>query len=328
MKKTITYLTIYLIISITIYSNDQPNTPQIRTLQFPTNPKSPTEVIEWQNKVRNHLITLLRLPQPSEKPSDFAERTLTITKRKKFIIKEIEILSTKNRKIKVVLTYPYNAEIENKKYPAVVCIHGHGGNRWSPFNEDEVIYYQFGTKLTELGFIVISTDVGQHEVYENGRTLMGERIWDLMRCVDYLTSLPWVNPEKIGCAGLSLGGEMAMWLGAIDTRIKAVCVSGFLTYMDQMEQNHCMCWKFPGLREAVDFPDIYALIAPRALLCQNGKKEPPDQFPPSIAEKAFEEIKPAYEILGSKNNLKLVIHEGGHEIDTDSLLNFFQIHLK
>ncbi len=172
------------------------------------------------------------------------------------------------------------------------------------------------------GYVVISTDIGQHEIYETGRTLMGERLWDLMRCVDYLESLPFVDTHRIACAGLSLGGEMAMWLGAMDTRIKATVVCGFLTYMDQMEKNHCLCWKFPGLREAVDFPDIYGLIAPRALQCQNGEKEPPDQFPPSLAQKAWLEIKVVYEKFVAVDKMELVIHPGGHEIAIEPMLNF------
>ncbi len=328
MGKSLKLLNIVLTISICFIATTNTNQPQIRSMCIPTKPKSPNEILEWQNKVRKRLIELLKLPSASEKPSNFKERTTTITRKGKLIIKEGEILSTENRKIKIVLAYPNDVSVKNEKTPAVVCIHGHGGNRWSPFNEDEPAYCLFGKRLAELGFTVISTDIGQHEVYEEGRTLMGERVWDLMRCVDYLSSLPWVNSERIGCAGLSLGGEMAMWLGALDVRIKAVCVSGFLTYMDQMEHNHCMCWKFPGLRETVDFPDIYALIAPRALLCQNGNKEPPDQFPPSLAIKAMEEIKPVYEILGSKTNVELVIHDGGHEIEIESLLAFFKKHLK
>ena len=46
---------------------------------------------------------------------------------------------------------------------------------------------------------------------------MGERLWDLMRCVECLASLPQVDASRLGCAGLSLGGEMAMWLGAMLT---------------------------------------------------------------------------------------------------------------
>jgi len=156
---------------------------------------------------------------------------------------------------------------------------------------------------------------------------MGERLWDLMRCVDYLESLPMVDKSRIGCAGLSLGGEMSMWLGAIDQRIKVTVSSGFLTYMDQMEQDHCMCWKFDGLRELVDFPDIYSMIAPRFLQCQNGLKEPPTAFVPELAKKALVEIEIIYEDFDQKNKVELIIHEGGHEIDLYPLLSFFENHL-
>ena len=98
--------------------------------------------------------------------------------------------------------------------------------------------------------------------------------------------------------------------------------------MDQMEKNHCMCWKFPGLRELVDFSDIYSLIAPRALLCQNGLKEPPSQFPVSIAREAMKEIKLIYRDFEQPKKVALVAHEGGHEIHLPSLLTFFEKHLR
>ncbi len=78
----------------------------------------------------------------------------------------------------------------------------------------------FGTILAKRGYVTVSTTVSQHEVYEEGRLLMGERLWDLIRCVDYLESMPEVDRSRIGCAGLSLGGEMAMWLGARPTEEK------------------------------------------------------------------------------------------------------------
>jgi len=218
-----------------------------------------------------------------------------------------------------VLTLPVHRK---GPYPAVVCIHGHGGSRHSVYDV-ESIYRGFATALAEKGVVTISTDVGQHEVYEAGRLLMGERLWDLMRCIDHLESLPDVDKSRIGCAGLSLGGEMAMWLGAMDERVTATVSAGFLTRMDQMEQNHCMCWKFAGLRELVDFADIYSLIAPRALLCQNGLQEIPTQFPVSIAKQALNEITAIYDDFESQENVALVAHKEGHVIDLPSLLAFF-----
>jgi hypothetical protein len=120
---------------------------------------------------------------------------------------------------------------------------------------------------------------------------------------------------------------MVMWLAATDERVQATVSAGFLTKMDQMEQNHCMCWKFAGLRELVDFADIYSLTAPRALLCQNGLKEPPSQFPVSIAREAMQEIELIYQDFGQLENVVLVAHEGGHVFDVPSLLAFFEKHL-
>jgi len=55
--------------------------------------------------------------------------------------------------------------------------------------------------LSEKGYVTVAMDVGQHEVYEKGRILMGERLWDVMRCVDYvasfwITSIPSVSAAR------------------------------------------------------------------------------------------------------------------------------------
>jgi hypothetical protein len=133
-----------------------------------------------------------------------------------------------------------------------------------------------------------------------------------------------VDGKRIGCAGLSLGGEMAMWLAAMDERIAACVSAGFLTVMDQMEHNHCMCWKFDGLRELVDFADIYSLIAPRPLQCQNGLLEPPGMFVVPLARQALKEIRLIYSDLGKPENVTLAVHDGEHEVDVPSLLEFFR----
>lgn len=114
-----------------------------------------------------------------------------------------------------------------------------------------------------------------------------------------------------------------MWLGAMDRRIAAECSAGFLTTMDQMEQNHCLCWKFDGLRELVDYADIYAMTAPRALQCQNGLQEGETQFHVPLARRALAEIEPAYRDLGAADQVSLHVHPGAHEVDLPALLAFF-----
>lgn len=282
---------------------------------------------KWQEEVRTSLSVLLKTYDLQLKKSaiSLSPEVIRTEDKGNYELREITFNSTPGRRIQAIVTIPENDG--NRQFPAVICIHGHGGKMTSVF-EEESIYKGFAHVLASHGFVTISTVVSQHQVYEEGRLLMGERLWDLMRCVDFLETLEMVDETKIGCAGLSLGGEMAMWLGGMDPRIRAVVSSGFLTKMDQMEHNHCMCWKFPGLREIVDFPDIYSLIAPRPLMCQNGEKEPADQFFVPLAREAFREIQVIYADLYRPENVILDVHNGGHEIDLSSLVWFLEKNLK
>jgi len=293
---------------------------RLRSMKYTSGAKQ--QAIVWQKELRSKLVGLLKMDDllSRETHVPFDSKTLSSEKREKYVFQEMEINSTPGRRIKIVLTLPTNLK---GPFPAVVCVAGHGGTRHSCYEAGRG-YFRVGHVLAEKGYVTISTRVSQHNVYEKGRTLMGERLWDLMRCVDFLASLEEVDSGRIGCAGKSLGGEMVMWLGAMDERVQATVSSGFLTKMDQLEQNHCMCWKFPGLRELVDFADIYSLIAPRALLCQNGLKEPRSQFPVSIAREALGEIELIYADFEQPKNLVFVAHQGGHVFDLPSLLTFFE----
>jgi hypothetical protein len=290
----------------------------LRTMKYTH--RSESEAGKWQKNLRTDFSRLLKINDliaSKEKISLNPEVILTENKGS-YTLKEIEINSTPMRRIKVILTVPNRKTIPS---PAVVCIHGHSGQLYTVYQDN--IYRGFAAELARSGYITVATTVSQHNIFEKDRTLMGERLWDLMRCIDYLESLKDVDKTKIGCAGLSLGGEMAMWLGAMDTRVKAVVSSGFLTKMDQMETGHCMCWKFPGLRELVDYADIYSMIAPRWLECQNGLNEPPTDFTVPLAQDALKEIKVIYSDFGRPENVSLLVHPEGHVINLQGLMSFF-----
>lgn len=309
--------------------------PLERSMKYTS--RSPGGAGVWQKDVRTRLYHLLKLDALlAEKDAiGLDPKELYSAGRGSYRVRELEVNSTPGRRIRIIVTTPASL---TRPFPAVVCIGGHGSSLHSPYSEHTVdkddkskradrIYKGFATVLAREGYVTVSVVVSQHEVYEDGRLLMGERLWDLIRCVDYLESVPEVDRSKIGCGGLSLGGEMAMWLGAMDERIAACVSAGFLTTMDHMEQNHCMCWKFEGLRDIVDFADIYSLVAPRALQCQNGLLEPPSQFNVPLARRTMEEIRTIYGDLGRPENMTLDVHSGAHEIDLPGLLYFFDKHL-
>lgn len=296
----------------------------MRTMKYSS--RSAKNAAIWQSDLRAKLINILKMNDllAGSPGIDLNPKEILSEDKGEYLLKEIEISSTKYRRIRVIVTVPAKSE---GPWPAVVCIHGHGGKSLSVYDKTS-IYKGFAAELAARNYVTIAAVVSQHQLFEKDRMLMGERLWDLMRCVDYLESLNGIDKNKIGCAGLSLGGEMAMWLGAIDQRIQATASAGFLTKMDQMEQNHCMCWKFSGLRELVDYADIYSLIAPRPLLCQNGMKEPPADFTVVLAREALKEIEVIYSDFRRPENVSLVAHEGAHEIDLPSLLAFFDKQLK
>lgn len=276
----------------------------------------------WQTEVRAKLSGLLNIDDllAREKSLPLNPNEIRSEDKGDYLLKEIEINSTANRRIRVLVTFPL---LTHGPWPAVVCLHGHGGKPNSVYDKTS-IYKGFAAELAARNYVTIAPVVSQHVVYEKGRTLIGERLWDAIRCVDYLQSLKSVDAKRIGCAGLSLGGEMAMWLGAMDPRVKATVSSGFLTRMDQLERpNHCQCWKFPGLRDLVDFADIYSLTAPRPLLCQNGLREDPAAFTVELAQAALKEIQVIYADYRKPKNVALVAHPGAHEVDLPSLLSFF-----
>lgn len=313
--------TFYLLVILTLCTGTCLSYSQGSLRKMAYSRRSPAAAKKWQQDLRRQLFELLRLrdlikdhAQLPLQPHTVAEHDCTT-----YQLLEVEIQSTPSRRIPILLSKPKPALAV---CPAVVCVHGHGGSRRTVYDRHS-IYKGFAAELAAAGYVTIAADVGQHQVYEAGQTLMGERLWDLIRCVDFLCALEVVNPKSIGCAGLSLGGEMTMWLGAMDERISATVSSGFLTFMDQMEKNHCPCWKFAGLRERVDWPDIYSLIAPRPLQCQNGLKEPAQDFTVALAEKAIKEVQLIYQDFSHPEAAELQVHEGGHEIDLASLKRFF-----
>lgn len=296
---------------------------QLRSMRYTGENKE--QAVAWQTDVRTRLAAAMKMTDLMGTSIELAPKLISTELKNSYSFREVEFNSTANRRIKAIVTVPAPLPA-SRRCPAVVCIHGHGGNRNAVYDESGP-YKGFAAALAAGGYVTIAADVGQHEPYEPGRTVMGERLWDLIRCVDFLTILPEVDPKRIGCAGLSLGGEMAMWLGAMDQRIHGTVSCGFLTRMDQMENNHCMCWKFDGLRELVDFADIYSLIAPRPLQCQNGLAEPPTQFTVDIAREAIVDIKRIYTQFNLPGYAGLAVHSGGHEVDLEMLNAFFNAHL-
>ncbi len=128
-----------------------------------------------------------------------------------------------------------------------------------------------------------------------GATWIGLHVWDEMRTVDYLLSRADVDPARLGCIGLSGGGLRTTMLIAADPRIKASCVTGWMTAYAHQLKHHVrhtwMAW-LPGLYRSLDLPDAAGLHAPGALLVQQCRRD--TLYPMSGMQAAVDQLTRIY----------------------------------
>jgi len=145
-----------------------------------------------------------------------------------------------------------------------------------------------------------------------GRTLAGERVYDVDRAIDYLETRPEIDPKRIGVMGNSGGGTISIYATALLPRIAFAMPScSFCTYKDSiMAISHCVDNYIPHMLEFAESADIASLIAPRPLVMVSGRTDP--IFPILPAKRAFQKIRKVYKALGAEKNCRHVIGEGGH----------------
>lgn len=127
-----------------------------------------------------------------------------------------------NIKIAGNLYMPKNY-VEGKKYPAIIVVHPGGGVK-------EQTSGLYAMKLAAKGFITLAFDAshqGESEGEPRYIEVPTERVEDIRSAVDYLTSLPQVDADKIGLTGICAGGGYSLSAAQTEHRIKAVAtVSG------------------------------------------------------------------------------------------------------
>ena len=145
-----------------------------------------------------------------------------------------------------------------------------------------------------------------------GRTILGERIWDVSKAIDVLASFPQCDLEKIMITGNSGGGTVSYYAACYDERIKlSVPSCAFCTYGDSiMNLYHCSCNFIPHAYEWFDMQDLACLIAPRKLAVIAGEKD--KIFPLCGVEKGYETVKTIYEKAGVSENCSLTITPKDH----------------
>jgi hypothetical protein len=162
-------------------------------------------------------------------------------------------------------------------YAAILSAHGHWKEgRFEDTGEASIPGRAIN--LARQGFVVFSYSmIGYNEMEPYmahrfdqterrqiwGFSPMGLQLWNSIRALDFLASLPEVDPGRIGMTGASGGGTQTFLLAAVDSR---VAVAAPVNMISAHFQGGCVCENGPSLRIDCNNVDIGALTAPRPLL--------------------------------------------------------------
>ncbi len=131
----------------------------------------------------------------------------------------------------------------------------------------------------------------------HAQSAMGLQTWNCVRALDFLTSLPDVDPARLGCTGASGGGTQTMLLGAIDPRLAVECPA---VMVSTAMQGGCTCENASLLRVGTGNVEFAALFAPKPLgmtAANDWTKEMPT--------KGFPELQRHFAMMGAPEHVAL-----------------------
>lgn len=145
-----------------------------------------------------------------------------------------------------------------------------------------------------------------------GRTMIGYRVWDVSRVLDWITRQHPVDAARIAITGNSSGGTTSLFAAACEPRIRVSVPSCyFCTFHASIGSiHHCECNYVPGLLREAEMYDVAGLIAPRPLLAIAGLTD--DIFPVAAVRESHRRLREIYRVAGVEDRCELFVGDGGH----------------
>ena len=256
----------------------------------------------------------------------------------------IRLTVANNEKLPAYLYVPIRKN-KNRKLPAMLALHptGDAGKKLVD-GENKLPNRAYAKELAERGYVVIAPDYpGMGELidydFANDRYQSGtmKAIFDHIRCVDFLQSLDYVDPERIGVIGHSLGGHNSMFVGAFDTRLKVIVSSCGWTLMDYYNIGEEASKRYGGrlgpwaqdrymplMRDRFhldqgkipfDFDGIIAALAPRAFFSNSPLND--SNFAVEGVRKGIESASKVYKLFDAENKIVVRYPSAEHDFPDD-----------
>jgi dienelactone hydrolase len=160
-----------------------------------------------------------------------------------------------------------------------------------------------------------------------GQTMLGWRVWDVMRTIDFIATRSELDASRVGCMGISGGGTVTVFATALDPRIRVALVSGYLnTFRDSIGSlAHCTDNYVPGILNWAEMHDVAGLIAPRPLFVESGERD--NIFPIRASVESFNEVRKIYDVFGAADRVEQEVFPGEHSFWGKRGLPFLARHL-
>ena len=296
----------------------------------------------WQKRAKETLAELLGMDKLVRCPAELAVEHRTETEEYEEI--RFTFQSEPGYRVPAVLRVPKSKE--KGTAPLVVCLQGHSngfhislGNPFFDGDENTIKGgdRDFAVRIVKEGFAALAIEqrnfgecggkekggtychVSSMSAIIQGRTTIGERVWDVSRALDAVTESfsDLVDTDEIMCMGNSGGGTATYYTACLEERIKLAMPScAIATYKSSIAAMfHCVCNFIPHIAEYFDMGDLAGLIAPRKLVIVNGRYD--DGFPDAGARECFDIAKSLYEAAGVPGECALVTGPEGHRFYAD-----------
>lgn len=236
--------------------------------------------------------------------------------------------------IERVPAYFIKPSVSTDPLPVIVYNHSHGGNY--TIGKNEVLksspYLQqtsFAEELTAMGYAVLAIDAWgfnersgkkESELFKemlvNGKVMWGMMLFDSLNAIDYLETRSDIDLERIATIGMSMGGLMSWWMGALDERIKVTIDLSAQVDLETLIKTrsldrHGFYNYVPSLLKHFTTASIQSLIVPRYRISLVGKDDP--LCPIEGVEKVNKILEEKYAEHQSSSHFKKVITSGGHQ---------------
>jgi dienelactone hydrolase len=292
-----------------------------RTLNDTFEPPAFTDAAQWKRRaayLREHILASAGLlPMPERTPlraevfGEIAKSDYTVSK---VYFESLPGFFVTGNLYRPVGTGPF---------PAILAPHGH----WAYGRLENTTLNSVpgrAINLARQGFVVFTHDMvgygdsrqlphtfGGRREHLWGLSLAGLQLWNAIRSLDFLESLPYVQRDALGVTGESGGGTQTFLLAAVDDRVDvAVPVNMISLHM----QGGCLCENPPGLRLATTNVEIAATIAPRPLLMVSATGD----WTKNTLEREYPAVRSIYALLGAADRVHAVRFEAEHNYNRES----------